>query len=74
MFDGNKDMPYGKIVKEGQKTIIDAAVNKKLKENRFQDKMNLGYVYDRKTGSVINTSEMVNLIAERNPQAIKKID
>ena len=74
MFDGNKDMPYDKIVKEGQKTIIDAAVNKKLKENRFQDKMNLGYVYDRKTGSVINTSEMVNLIAERNPQAIKKID
>ena len=72
-FGIDKFTPYANLEKV-HKDKIDALVEDKIKESRFTKKMDLGYVYDRKTGTVVDTEEMLNKISQRDYVPIQRLD
>ena len=72
-FGINENTPYNKL-SDKQKNIINLKVENKLQESRFTKNMDRGYVYDRKTGTVVDTEEMLNKISQRDYVPIQRLD
>jgi hypothetical protein len=56
-----------------RKIMVDADVQRKIQNGQYQKNMNRGMVYDKKTGAIIGSSELLDLISRMDPNPIKPL-
>tara|TARA_R110000737_G_scaffold77706_2_gene108936 strand:- start:4175 stop:5767 length:1593 start_codon:yes stop_codon:yes gene_type:complete len=56
-----------------RKIMVDADVQRKIQNGQYQKNMNKGMVYDKKTGAIIGSSELLDLISRMDPNPIKPL-